>query len=561
MRRILAVLCLALGLAGPGTAQDTPQTAQPPPTLREFRLEGATVYKSDDVLWLLQLREGSPLTGDAAAIAKRLEDLYHRDGYAKARVTGSLDSGRLTLTADEGRIDEIEILGIGPDEIARMRRLLGIQPGDIYNTRVIDRATTRLEQTSGGAIVVGRPRKSQQNRGIDEASPDDIDLERRGSRNVLVVPLRYRTSRTSTSLGSGREDLFSPADGVSPALGVAATIYDPHRFNHAYINGYVSYKFGRDDPGYSFGAERPLFGSAARLFLGGEAHDMTASDDLWRISSLEQSLVAVGFKNSFRDYYRRHGAQVFGVLRTGDNNEFSVAARWDRHQPLLNSTDFSFFRDDADFRPALAVADQQVNAWVIGYTFDTRPLTGAGEASTYARHLRDNLYGTTAKPVPGLRLDWTSEIAGRGLGGDAKYDRHIFNLRGYLPLSSHTVLSGRTLFGFSGGTLPAERVFALGGIGSVHGYTFKEVSGTKMALLNAEYRVNIGAPIHNANRDAFNLFAFYDAGKLAGGAQPSDWLNGVGGGFGFGGLRVEFGFRADAIPKSRQILVRFSPTF
>ena len=117
------------------------------------------------------------------------------------------------------------------------------------------------------------------------------------------------------------------------------------------------------------------------------------------------------------------------------------------------------------------------------------------------------------------------------------------------------------MFGFSGGVLPAERLFALGGIGSVHGYAFKEVSGTKMALLNAEYRVNIGAPIHSGNREAFNVFAFYDAGKLSGGPQPSDWLNGVGGGVGFGGLRVEFGFRADAIPKSRQILVRFSPTF
>ena len=561
MRRILAVLCLALAMARPGPAQDTPPTPQQPPTLLEFRLEGASVYKSDDVLWLLHLREGSPLNGDAAAIAKRLEDHYHRDGYAKAWVTGDFANGRLTLTADEGRIDDIEILGAGSDDVARMRRLLGIEPGDIYNTRVIDRATTRLEQTSGGAISVGRPRKSQPNRGAGESLRDDIDLERRGTRNVLVVPLRYRTSHLSGWLGSGREDFFSPADGLSPVVGIGATIYDPRRFNHAYVSGYVSYKFGRDDPGYSFGAERPLFGAAARLFIGGEAHDVTASDDAWRISSLEQSLVAVGFKNSFRDYYRRHGGQVFGVLRTGDNNEFSVAARWDRHQPLLNSTDFSFFRDDAEFRPALAVTDQRVNTWIIGYTFDTRPLTRAGESSTYARHLRDNVYGMTGKQVPGLRLDWTSEIAGHGLGGDALYDRHIFNLRGYLPLSSRTLLSGRALFGFSGGTLPAERVFALGGIGSVHGYAFKEISGTKMALLNAEYRINLGGPIHNGGRDAFNVFAFYDAGKLSGGSTRSDWLNGVGGGFGVAGVRVEFGFRADTIPKSRQILVRFSPTF
>src|SRR4051812_49004561 len=120
MRRILAVLCLALAAARPGTAQDTP--AAQPLTLQVFRLEGATVYKADDVLWLLRLREGGPLADDAAAIAKRLEDHYRRDGYAQARVNSTFESGRLTLTVDEGRIDEIELLGVGSDDVARMRR-------------------------------------------------------------------------------------------------------------------------------------------------------------------------------------------------------------------------------------------------------------------------------------------------------------------------------------------------------------------------------------------------------------------------------------------------------
>ena len=62
-------------------------------------------------------------------------------------------------------------------------------------------------------------------------------------------------------------------------------------------------------------------------------------------------------------------------------------------------------------------------------------------------------------------------------------------------------------------------------------------------------------------RDAANLFLFYDAGRVGGQATSARWLNGVGAGIGGGGVRVEFGFRANDIPKSRQILVRFSPTF
>ena len=55
--------------------------------------------------------------------------------------------------------------------------------------------------------------------------------------------------------------------------------------------------------------------------------------------------------------------------------------------------------------------------------------------------------------------------------GDADFDRHILNARGYVPITSRTLLSLRGLFGFSNGTLPVERAFAVGGIGAVHGYS------------------------------------------------------------------------------------------
>ena len=64
---------------------------------------------------------------------------------------------------------------------------------------------------------------------------------------------------------------------------------------------------------------------------------------------------------------------------------------------------------------------------------------------------------------------------------------------------------------------------------------------------------------------------FYDAGGIASPTpvpraltlmKPGPvWLRGLGAGVGAGALRVEFGFRANDIPRSRQILVRFSPTF
>jgi outer membrane protein assembly factor BamA len=561
----MTCLLVVLLLASPSVAaaQEVPVTvsSQVQPVLTELRLEGTTVFNREDVFFLLGLREGAPLPQAPADVAKALQERYERDGYSEARVTAAFDNGRLTLTVDEGRIDEIEILGVSDSEAARLRRTLGIKPGDVYNERVIGRATARLVNASGGAFAIGRPKHGQPGVESRDPVPDDVILERRGPRNILLVPLRWHTSRNSASVGGGRDDLFSPVDGPAPAAQFSSTIFDHSAFNHTYINGYLAYKFAREDPGYSFGLERPLF-RGPKLFLGAELHDMTASDDLWRITTFEQTLVSLAFKNTFRDYYRRTGAQVFSVLRVGDHNELSAAARWDRHQPLPNATTYSFFRDDATYRPNPLVADEHVNALVFGYTFDTRPLTPAGKGATYERHLKDSLFGTSWRQGPGLRLEWTSEVAGHGLKGDATFDRHIVNARGYLALSSHSLLSLRGLFGFSNGTLPIERQFAIGGIGSVHGYSFKEVSGTGMALLNAEYRFDLTPNLHHEG-DALGVFAFYDAGKVTSRLSPpsSDWLRGVGFGFGGGGLRVEIGFRADDIPRSRQILVRFSPTF
>ena len=559
MTWVLAALCLAANTAAGQAAPQPPGAVQSAPILAELRLEGATVYKRDDVIWLLRVREGAPLPEDAEAVAKALQERYHRDGYSEARVTARFESGRLTLVVDEGRIYEIEFHGVQEDDSARLRRDLGIEPGDIYNRRVIGRATDKLVADSRGALSIGVPRRDQPQQGPTTVS--EVTLERRGPRNVLVIPLRWNRTDTDGSLGSGREDLYSPVDGFSPAIGFSTTIFDHRRFNHTFVEGYVSYKFGRDDPGYSLGLERPLFRGPARLYVGGEIHDVTASDDWWRVSTLEQALVSVGFKNSFRDYYRRRGAQFFGVLRAGQHNELSAMARWDRHEPLANATSYSFFRDDAVFRPALAVDDRHVNALVLGYTFDTRPLTGAGNRATYARHLKDNLYGSRARQHPGLRIEWTSEIAGRAMHGDADFDRHILHARGHLPLSRWTTLSLRGLFGFSNGALPAERVFAIGGIGSVHGYAFKEAAGTGMALINAEYALDLSRYVGEPRRDRASVFVFYDAGRVTGDSARKDWLRGIGFGVGAGGVRLEFGFRANDIPRSRQILVRFSPTF
>jgi hypothetical protein len=90
----------------------------------------------------------------------------------------------------------------------------------------------------------------------------------------------------------------------------------------------------------------------------------------------------------------------------------------------------------------------------------------------------------------------------------------------------------------------------VGGVGSVHGYDFKEQTGTSLELLNLEYALGW--------RNGFKVLGFFDAGRAS---TDADWLKGVGFGFGLADFRVEFGYRTDAIPSSLQVVWRFSKTF
>ena len=135
-------------------------------------------------------------------------------------------------------------------------------------------------------------------------------------------------------------------------------------------------------------------------------------------------------------------------------------------------------------------------------------------------------------------------------------------LRGYLAFLDIASCSRRGALRVSNGDLPLERQFALGGIGTIHGYAFKEVERHRMSLMNAEYRLQ---PFRGAAATAtcWRCSASTMPGRISGPLDGSttDWLTGLGGGVSVASIRVEFGFRANDIPQSRQILVRFGPTF
>jgi hypothetical protein len=525
--------------------QDPVPASQPEqPVLSDIRIIGASVYTAEELQRRHGLAPGARLEESPESVAKRIRKQYSSDGYSFAEVKATLDDAKiLTVEIDEGQIDAIEFRGVSKDIANRLREEFAVQPGDVFNRPQAARALDQALAMGQGAIV-------------HRQSHDVFTLIREHGRRVLQVNLRTRSSDSDVFAGTqGREDWYSPVDGFNPAIGFQSTLFDAERFNHTYWIGYASYKFGPERPGYSFGLERPFFKDGV-LQIGGSIQDMTASDDRWRLSQDEQSLVMLGFRNTFRDYYRRKGYQLHAAVRPLASHEWFVGWRGEEHLALANETSYGLFRDDHAVRPNAPAQEGDLRALVVGYTFDTRGLTHESVSERYRRHQVDSLFGSIAPREHGVRVEWISEVAPSALDHDFDFTRHVLNARGWREISPDRMIGGRVMAGIGDGVLPSQRVFGLGGIGSVHGYSFKQVLGERMLLLNGEFRQRFG-------RSGLAGLAFIDAGRvyrpLAG--STDEWLKGVGVGLEMGDVRLEFGWRLNDIPGSLQVLFRLGPTF
>ena len=550
MRRVATCMIVGWFLTGSVHAagvlnQDPLQTSQPEqPVLSDVRIIGASIYTPEELQRRHGLSAGMRLDESAENVADRIRKQYASDGFSFAEVKATLDEANvLTVVIDEGQIDAVEFRGVSADVANRLTEEFAVRPGDVFNRPQATRALDHALEMGQGAIERRR-------------SHDAFTLIRERGLRVLQVNLRTRSSDTDAFVGTqGREDWYSPVDGFNPALGLQSTLFDAERFNHTYWIGYVSYKFGPDRPGYSFGLERPFLADGV-LQIGASIQDMTASDDRWRLSQDEQSLVVFGFRNTFRDYYRRKGYHLHAALRPLSNHEWLVAWRGEEHLTLANETSYGLFRDDHPFRLNAAAHEGDLRSLVLAYTFDTRGLTHEYPSERYRRHQVDSLFGSVAPRDHGMRVEWISEIAPSAFDHDFDFSRHVLNARGWREISPDRMLGARVLAGIGDGPLPPQRVFGLGGIGSVHGYSFKHAQGERMILLNGEFRQRFGRRLAG--------LAFIDAGRvyrpLAGSTDA--WLKGVGVGVEMGDdVRLEFGWRLNDIPGSLQVLFRLGPTF
>jgi outer membrane protein insertion porin family len=547
-----------LATAPPGSSAQTPpvqQPASPPVVVQQLQLQGIQELSRKAAVEALDLRIGEPLADSPDQLAAALERKYRDEGYSFARVRADFDpaSGTLTVDIDEGLIGEVEFRGLDEARARTLAADFALKGGDTFNRDRAGEALDALLRPSRGALRPGRSRGE---------GPGAFDLVDDNGRRRLVVRVVDRAAdfRLTPNFGE-REDWFTSVDGFVPSLGFGGAVFDHKLFNHAYVAGHLSYKMAPGRAGYALGFERPLF-NAPKLYAGAELYDLTATDDRWQMSGTEASIDAFAARRSFRDYHRRRGGQVHAALRLERRFEVQFAWRGERHSNLDVDSDFSLWNRDESFRPNRPAAEGRLHSMVFAASVDSLGFERESLAATYRRHQLDMPFGDRLPaydrddPAQVWRLDWTTEVASPGtLGGDFDFTRHVASGRLRRQLSRREEVRLRGIAGWTDGAPPAQRLFAAGGIGSVHGYVFKEAIGTRLALINAEYAIG--------RLNSLHLLTFFDAARVSteGAAQPV-WLKGAGFGLGLTReIRVDFGYKLSDIPGSVQVLLRIDRTF
>jgi outer membrane protein assembly factor BamA len=160
-------------------------------------------------------------------------------------------------------------------------------------------------------------------------------------------------------------------------------------------------------------------------------------------------------------------------------------------------------------------------------------------------------YGYSISPEGGVSIGASVERAARSLGadGDATFLRG--DVRAYVPFGPrHAVLALRATGARTTGDAPVRRVLRLGGSDGdravlsfdedasslLRGFATGQFTGSRLALVNAEYRLPIawierGAGTWPIFLRSLHATLFADAGDAwrSGGARPGDWKGSWGG--------------------------------
>ncbi|MCX5800230.1 MAG: BamA/TamA family outer membrane protein [Candidatus Eisenbacteria bacterium] len=292
------------------------------------------------------------------------------------------------------------------------------------------------------------------------------NIEIRFGKNLKELSLDKKDTEGEFSVSPSLS--YDRVDGLS--LFMNEEFSDPERL-YPRIHLLEGYAFASKKWRYKLDFEQPLF-SPKSFSFGASVYLVTDSFDKELTGDVENSLSSLFLKKDYRDYFEREGAAVFVKQRFSRWNSVKVQYAEDTYGSVDAISKGLFYRHSRQFRENPAVDEGKWATVAAQYELDSRQDEQAGPTEHWHR------------------LEYES---GRHQDEPCmEYTRLAADLRTYLNLNPGQYLSCRLKLGATpSGTLPFQKEFCVGGIGTLAAHDYKEFRGDHMILFNAEYAIDV----------------------------------------------------------------------
>jgi len=479
--------------------------------VNEVRVEGDLIVPEEELLKKASIKKEKFMNREVVRKdVLALRDVYSDRGYAYAEV--------MPLVKEDDKNHLVDIAyRLSPGKKVRFERI-NIYGNTVTRDKVIRRELAAIE----GEYYSGRGVRKSTERLHRLGFFEDVEIQtKKGSEDdLMVLDINVKERPTgSFSLGAG----YSGYEGATAIVQVS---------------------------------QNNLFGRGQRLSSSVKISTRTSLFDIrftepWLFDRpISAGVDLYNWEAEFDDYTRD---SLGGALR------FKFPLGLDEY----TTGSVKYLYDDSTIKDVAPTA-----------AFQVRDMEGDNLTSSITlgaeRDSRDRLWNTTRGSENELRF----EYAGGFLGGDAYFNRYELKSAWYFPFPWETSFMAQGRWGYvkqrEGGRLPDYQKYRIGGINTVRGYDWYDITltdpatgeplgGEKMMIYNVEYRfplIKDQGVIGVVFFDAGNVFAEDDNFTFSGIRKS------VGGGVRWysplGPIRIEYGYILDPRPEDPSGNVEFS---
>jgi hypothetical protein len=339
---------------------------------------------------------------------------------------------------------------------------------------------------------------------------------------------------------------YNRADGLFLGLG---SNFPAELFKERRLQGYFGFGYGFGSHYWQVfgGLQHDFLAEETPLRIGVEGHILTDTRDAWKMGRIENTAFSLLAGVDARDYFQRRGfsisAQQFIAPRVAIKGEF----RLDTYANSRREVGWSLFGPKQPFFEVPPIREGKMSSVAISALADFISLRSWSDPQFGIEAEAE--FGSTERSSGALRTDGTPYD-----GGFAEYTIDARLKLEAIPDLAWIALRGR--LGIATGDAPPQRLFTIGGLGTLPGFPQNIYQGNRMVLVQSDLLIAPLASVY-ALRDLRVILAndfgavsnaLPDAGIFEGmpeGTGAYLYSPGIYLGSATGNFRIGYAFRTD----------------